>query len=38
MNTKRTGLAAKKIMTIIKSVVNERKKDQHEMDDHEKGK
>jgi hypothetical protein len=38
MNTKRTELAAKKIVTIIKSVLNKRKKDQHEMDDHEKGK
>jgi hypothetical protein len=34
MNTKRTELAAKKIVTIIKSVLNERKKDQHKMNDH----
>jgi hypothetical protein len=38
MNTKRIELAAKKIVTTIKSVLNGRKKDQHEMDDHEKGK
>lgn len=31
MNTKRTDLAAKKIVTTIKSVLNDRKKDQHEM-------
>jgi len=36
INTKRTELAAKKIVTIIKSVLNDRTKDQHEMDDHEK--
>jgi hypothetical protein len=38
MNTKRTELAAKEIVTIVKSVLNERKKDQYEMDDHERGK
>jgi hypothetical protein len=38
MKTKRTELAAKKIVTITKSVLNDRKKDQHEMDDHKKGK
>jgi hypothetical protein len=38
MKTKRTELAAKKIVTITKSVLNDRKKDQHEMGDNEKGK
>jgi len=38
MTTKRTEMAAKEIVTTIKSVLNERKKDQHEMDDHERGK